>query len=233
MSVVGLLLASCGSGTDESSATTDAAAEVTTGPTTVPSTLASVSDGGEDEPADTAIGTAQTEVGSVDLAGMSDEDLNDYELLADGCVYGGDATACSTMEAQYGVGADSNYGLGNSLTQAPTDALVGECQSFRSIACSELRTRFALSPDDDQTADTFAAAVIAGDETTLAALSGPGVLDIVTVGPFDPVTQEGIDVPGVFFSSGDSSFQFTTQATVFYTCWVGDGIVQFCRSDSD
>lgn len=31
----------------------------------------------------------------------------------------------------------------------------------------------------------------------------------------------------------DSSFQFTTQATVFYTCWVGDGVVQVCQFQGD
>ncbi len=60
------------------------------------------------------------------------------------CVYGGQADACFVLElAGYG---DRNYGLGNSLTQAPTEFLRDDCANLTgtgpgALACAELATR--------------------------------------------------------------------------------------------
>lgn len=184
------------------------------------------------DPGDATTTTPEATAGT--LVPLEGDALFEYELLARSCVYDGDATACDQLTAQYSVDASSNFGLGNSLTQAPSDALAAECSfELRGIACAELRTRFAIGPDDEDIARRFADAVVAGDTAAIATLSDPRVSEEVGIGPFDPALQDGLDIPGVFFIAADSSFQFTTQATVFYTCWVGDGLVQVCQFAGD
>ncbi len=60
------------------------------------------------------------------------------------CVYGGDADACQVL-TKIGFGADSNYGLGNSLTQTPTEFLLADCDTLSGaaghLACAELTAR--------------------------------------------------------------------------------------------
>jgi hypothetical protein len=150
------------------------------------------------------------------LPTLTGDDLIAFETLADSCVYQGVAASCDQ--------------LGNSLTQAPDEDLARQCAfEFRSLACSELRTRLTLGPDDEAIGRQFVDAVIAGDTAALATLAQPWVLDMVAIGPFDPATQDGVDIPGYSFFAGDSSFAFTAQATVFFNCWVGNGLVQYCQ----
>lgn len=60
------------------------------------------------------------------------------------CVYGGDSDACQVL-TKIGFGADSNHGLGNSLSQTPTEFLLADCDTLSGaaghLACAELDAR--------------------------------------------------------------------------------------------
>ncbi|MDH4145512.1 MAG: hypothetical protein OEY23_10155, partial [Acidimicrobiia bacterium] len=68
---------------------------------------------------------------------LSDEDRAEFHLA---CAYQGNAGACEVL-AYHGPGD----GIGNSLTQAPTEALRADCNTLsgvqRRLACAELATR--------------------------------------------------------------------------------------------
>lgn len=237
-----LVLAGCSSDSAKTAVTTVAApstvaATVATAATSVPGT----------EPAPVATASVATAAVVTTVVGaaaapaetasagsapaMSDEERVAYETLAESCVYDADASACTQITEQYGYGATGNYGLGNGLTQAPTDALATECAAFRFISCAELRTRFAIGGGDEAVANTFANAVMAGDAGVIATTSAPRAAAVVTAGPFP--AQTVVPVPNVIYDPASGSFQFTTEPTVYYTCWVGDGLVQFCRPEAD
>jgi len=69
-----------------------------------------------------------------------------YDQLLVDCVYGSNPhDACAELEAA-GFAASTNYGLGNSLTQAPIDALRSDCDkpfvaTVKHAACSGRRRR--------------------------------------------------------------------------------------------
>ena len=67
------------------------------------------------------------------------------------CVYLGFADACAELEMR-GFYADSNYGLGNSLTMAPDADLWSACELYLSVECYELDARgfeFPIDSDAD------------------------------------------------------------------------------------
>ncbi len=56
------------------------------------------------------------------------------------CVYEKELTACQLLES-LGYPKRTNYGLGNSYSQAPSAALQDQCTAGDILACAELRTR--------------------------------------------------------------------------------------------
>lgn len=70
----------------------------------------------------------------------TDQDSYDVEAAQIACVYEGEAAACD-MLALDGMGADGNYGLGNSYSQTPDDAIADQCTDGDAIACAEQESR--------------------------------------------------------------------------------------------
>lgn len=77
-------------------------------------------------------------------AGEGEDDF-DVALAQVDCVYRSNGASCDLL-VTFGVGtADDNYGLGNSYTQAPDDAIVDQCTvEGDAIACAEGEARGLL-----------------------------------------------------------------------------------------
>lgn len=71
-----------------------------------------------------------------------DEDQDSYDLVKTqvACVYEGFAEACDLLEMD-GLTAQGNYGLGNSYSMAPDDAISSQCDEGDEIACAEQEYR--------------------------------------------------------------------------------------------
>ncbi|WP_436794124.1 hypothetical protein [Actinospongicola halichondriae] len=71
-----------------------------------------------------------------------DEDQDSYDLVKAqvACIYDGFAEACDLLE-QDGLTAQGNYGLGNSYSMAPDDAISSQCDEGDEIACAEQEYR--------------------------------------------------------------------------------------------
>jgi hypothetical protein len=74
------------------------------------------------------------------VAGEDDQDSFDLEQAQISCVYEGIADACDLLTT-FGYPADENYGLGNSLSQAPDAAIEADCQAGDALACAEQVSR--------------------------------------------------------------------------------------------
>jgi len=74
------------------------------------------------------------------VAGEDDEDSFDLEQAQISCVYENIADACDLLTT-FGYPADGNYGLGNSLSQAPDATIEGDCQAGDALACAEQVSR--------------------------------------------------------------------------------------------
>lgn len=59
------------------------------------------------------------------------------------CIYEDDAESCQTLDASWDWNTESNYGLGDSMTQAPLDALEADCLLGGVVECAELAARDA------------------------------------------------------------------------------------------
>jgi hypothetical protein len=151
-------------------------------------------------------------------------------LQAD-CVYRAAVAACDRLESE-GLGADTNYGLGNSLTQAPDDLLGEDCAAYLALACLELESRYPTTADDVGVIDVFVAAVLAADADTASLYAtAPVVAELTLIGgPFGP--SDEVEVPGTQ-DVGDGRFQFIVAPTVFATCYVGGGLVRYCQWSAD
>lgn len=179
-------------------------------------------EGGAPSPADSSGGsTATTSAG-----GASDAEIQDLQAS---CVYGADSQACNQLAAA-GFPADTNYGLGNSLSQAPDAGLVDDCGTGSQLACLELESRYPATAADAKVADGFVAAIIAGKDA--GAFVGDGVLAQIPEalqGPFGP--SGDVEIPGTNFTNG--FLQFTIAPTVFVDCYVGGGLVRHCQVEAD
>ncbi len=87
-------------------------------------------------------------VGSGDGGGETGDDDFDEELAIIDCVYGGNGESCDLL-VTFGIGtADDNYGLGNSYSMAPDDAIVELCTvEGDAIACAEGNARGLLGAE--------------------------------------------------------------------------------------
>ena len=74
------------------------------------------------------------------IGGDDDQDSFDLEQAQISCVYDGMADACDLLTT-FGYPADGNYGLGNSLSQAPDAAIEADCQAGDRLACAEQASR--------------------------------------------------------------------------------------------
>jgi hypothetical protein len=74
------------------------------------------------------------------VAGEDDQDSFDLEQAQISCVYEGIGDACDLLTT-FGYPADGNYGLGNSLSQAPDAAIEADCQAGDALACAEQVSR--------------------------------------------------------------------------------------------
>ena len=74
------------------------------------------------------------------VAGEDDEDSFDLEQAQISCVYEDIADLCDLLTT-FGYPADGNYGLGNSLSQAPDAAIEADCQAGEALACAEQVSR--------------------------------------------------------------------------------------------
>ena len=74
------------------------------------------------------------------VGGDDEQDSFDLERAQLACVYDGDADACDLLTT-FGYPAEDNYGLGNSLSQAPDDVLAGDCGTGDALACAEQARR--------------------------------------------------------------------------------------------
>lgn len=74
------------------------------------------------------------------VGGDDDQDSFDLEQAQISCVYEGIADACDLLTT-FGYPAEGNYGLGNSLTQAPDAVLDADCQAGDALACAEQVSR--------------------------------------------------------------------------------------------
>lgn len=70
----------------------------------------------------------------------TDQDSYDVEKAQVACIYEGDGGACDLL-VQDGMTEDDNYGLGNSYSMAPDDAINQQCLDGDSIACAEQEAR--------------------------------------------------------------------------------------------
>lgn len=70
----------------------------------------------------------------------TDQDSYDVEAAQILCIYEGDGGACDLL-VQDGLTEDSNYGLGNSYSMAPDDAINQQCLDGDNIACAEQEAR--------------------------------------------------------------------------------------------
>lgn len=70
----------------------------------------------------------------------TDQDSYDLDEAQIACIYGGDGGACDILE-QDGYTAQGNYGLGNSYSMAPDEAISAQCDDGDSIACAEQESR--------------------------------------------------------------------------------------------
>lgn len=68
------------------------------------------------------------------------EDDFDVVTAQISCVYEGFDGACDILEA-FGYPASDNFGLGNSLSQAPDEFLIDDCDAGDRLACAELAFR--------------------------------------------------------------------------------------------
>ena len=82
------------------------------------------------------------------LDDFTTEEIQQFQI---NCIYGtgvlDDGTdTCATLEMA-GLGSDTNYGLGNSYSQAPEDLLTADCDAGDVFACVELDSRFGVIID--------------------------------------------------------------------------------------
>ena len=70
----------------------------------------------------------------------TDQDSYDVEKAQVACIYEGDGGACDLL-VQDGMTEDDNYGLGNSYSMAPDDAINQQCLDGDEIACAEQESR--------------------------------------------------------------------------------------------
>jgi hypothetical protein len=93
--------------------------------------------------------------------GLPEDILSQLQL---DCVYGGSAAACDSLVLA-GYPSTGNYGLGNSLTQAPDAALVEKCNGGWRLMCAELLDRYpatnGVPPGGEEVP---AAPVLSGEE---------------------------------------------------------------------
>ncbi len=74
------------------------------------------------------------------VGGDDEQDSFDLEQAQISCVYEGVADACDLLTT-FGYPAADNYGLGNSLSQAPDAVLDADCRAGDALACAEQAAR--------------------------------------------------------------------------------------------
>lgn len=74
------------------------------------------------------------------VGGDDDQDSFDLELAQISCVYENITDACDLLTT-FGYPAEDNYGLGNSLSQAPDAVLDADCRAGDALACAEQASR--------------------------------------------------------------------------------------------
>lgn len=141
------------------------------------------------------------------------------------CIYGNDADACATLVSG-GYTAESNYGLGDTLSSRTDADLSADCSAnIDQLACLELASRYPGTAADETTATEFADAVIAGDVSTVESLSAVYVTEQnpeLVSGPYTATEA----IPGTQYSDG--KFAFTLDESNKAVCWISDGVVVFC-----
>lgn len=207
-----LVVAACGGvpddEADETTTTTstpdDTAEDTTT--TATPDDTAEATTTTASETPDTSDDTTGTTAGDAPAFEVSVDDPVYVDLLLD-CLYGeNEAGSCEQLEAA-GLTAEDAYGLGNALTQAPSDLLRDDCVGGDPLACAELNERVetvvAEGADDAALLCVFYSSVADGTATdvdlgALQALLGddvpPGVLAALLLVAGEPGAQEAIDV---------------------------------------
>ncbi|MDH3707705.1 MAG: hypothetical protein OES57_16685, partial [Acidimicrobiia bacterium] len=147
---VAVLVSACGSDADEptsSSSTTQASAETTEGDTST--TVGAQTTGSI---GDTVVPATTTPALPADPGFTASLDDPVYTDLILDCVYGeNEAGSCEQLTGA-GLDAADAYGLGNSLSQAPNEAMRDDCIAG-GIGCAELnaRVRSAIEASDTPT----------------------------------------------------------------------------------
>ena len=150
----------------------------------------------EDPPADPpAEPPADSPAGPSWTASLSDPVYVD--LIAD-CVYGSnEAGSCEELAAG-GMGPGDNYGLGNSLAQAPAWSLRQDCIATLGIECAELNRRVQQAPiGDTELTCTFVSPIALGrgdpvdflHAGTLTVDAPAGVVDALSTLEADPTSS--------------------------------------------
>jgi hypothetical protein len=74
------------------------------------------------------------------VGGDDEQDSFDLEQAQIACVYEGIGDACDLLTT-FGYPADQNYGLGNSISQAPEAVIDADCRAGDALACAEQASR--------------------------------------------------------------------------------------------
>ncbi len=140
MVLVALLWLTACSGSDDSDVAPGAEQPAATASPEPVTTAGPDADSGTEEAAVATDGAPATAGGEGPRFATSTDDPVYVDLLLD-CVFGeNEAASCEQLEAA-GLAADDAYGLGNSLTQAPSVALREDCLAGAALSCAELNGR--------------------------------------------------------------------------------------------
>ncbi|MDO8361626.1 MAG: hypothetical protein Q7V88_01905, partial [Actinomycetota bacterium] len=140
------------------------------------------------------------------------------------CIYLADQEACDTLEQGLGLGPDGNYGLGNSLTQAPDEAASQACVDGDPLYCLEISSRYPAAEGDEAAAGTFVTGISTNDAAMAAPAAAPYVL-----GQFGAFQGAGsFEAADYLYDPATGLLQFDLQSPAYAICHVGQGLVRTC-----